>query len=792
MKFSEQWLREWVNPDVSTAELTEQLTMAGLEVDSVEPAAPEFEGVVVAAILTAAKHPEADRLQVCEVSTGEGQPLQIVCGAANARPGIKVPLAQIGAYLPGDIKIKRSKLRGIESEGMLCSAKEIGLAADADGLLELPDDAIPGTSIREYLNLDDQLIEIDLTPNRGDCLSVAGIAREVGVLNRIEVVTPETQPVKATIDDMFPVNVDSKDACPRYLGRVIRGISKSAKSPDWLVERLRRSGLNSISPSVDVTNFILLEYGQPMHAFDLGKLKHGITVRYAGKNEKLVLLDGKEITLGENSLVIADNSGPLALAGIMGGLESSVTDATNDLFLECAFFSPDAIAGRAREYGLHTDSSHRFERGVDPELQHKTLERATALLLDIVGGSAGPVIEAVSTRHLPQRPPIRLRASRAEKILGIKISDTDITDILQRLGMQLAATDDGWTVTPPGYRFDINIEVDLIEELGRIYGYSRIPTRSLSGHIGMVESSEHKLDLRRIRSLLTGRGYDEAVTYSFIDPVIHALISPDVDVIKLANPISVDLSEMRTSLWPGLIRACQYNQARQIERVRLFETGLVFVREQGDIKQTRRLAGLVSGDLMPEQWGVEPRKSDFYSIKSDVEALFGLGAGLDDVRFTADVHPALHPGQSACIIREDQVVGWVGKLHPNVTKTADLCSDSYVFELDLDGVEVVNIAKFREISRFPVIRRDIAVIVDENISAEEVTKCVQNSAGELLKDLTLFDVYRGKGIDSGRKSLALGLTLGTSSRTLKEEDVEAVIEGVVSTLHNNLGATLRE
>ena len=791
MKFSEQWLREWVNPKVSTAELCEQFTMAGLEVDSVEPAAPDFDGVVVGHVLKVSAHPDADKLRVCEVSVGKGTPLQVVCGAPNVKEGMHVPFAQVGAYMPGGMKIKRAKLRDVESEGMLCSAKELGLSDDTSGLMALPDKAPAGKDLRKYLNLDDQLIEIDLTPNRGDCLGMIGIAREIGVLNRCDVKEPAIEKTKAGSKEKFDIKVQASKDCPRYVGRVITGINNTTATPDWLAERLRRSGLSTISPVVDVTNYVLLELGQPMHAFDLQKLNKGIKVRHAKEGEKITLLDGKEVALTKGTLVIADHKAPLAIAGVMGGEDSGVIESTTSILLESAFFVPDAIAGKARSYGLHTDSSYRFERGVDPEMQKRAIERATALLLDIVGGEAGPVMEVVSKEHLPKRQSVKLRRNRITQVLGITLSDKDVEEILTRLGMKVTSTKDGWKVTPPSYRFDIEIEVDLIEELGRIYGYSRIESKQPTTPMHILPVSEKKIEMQRVRSVLIDRGYQEAITYSFVEPKLQKLLIPDVEGVALANPISSDMSMMRTSLWPGLIQAASYNQNRQQSRIRLFEAGLVFEQHKDAIVQESRIAGLALGEVEPEQWGAQGRLIDFYDVKADVEALLGLGGTIGG-QFEADSCAALHPGQSAKILVGGKAVGWIGVLHPSVTQAVELTGNPVIFELKLGAILQANVAKFVEISKYPSIRRDIAIIVDEQISSKSVQECIEKSAGSLLNNVVLFDMYQGKGIDSGRKSLTLGLTLGDSSRTLMEEDVEAVLEEVVSALNNKLGAVLRD
>ncbi len=792
MKFSEAWLREWVNPANSTDELSHQLTMAGLEVDAIEPVAGEFSGVLIGEVVKVEPHPDADKLRVTEVTVGDKENLGIVCGAANVREGLKVPVAVVGAVLPGNFKIKKAKLRGVPSAGMLCSASELGLAESASGLLELPADAPVGEDIRNYLKLDDVTIELGLTPNRGDCLSVSGIAREVGVLNQAAVNGPEIKSVPAAIDDTFSITVDAADDCPRYIGRVIRGVNVKAETPLWMQERLRRSGIRSLGPIVDVTNYVLLELGQPMHAFDLAKLNKGIIVRRAKQGEKLLLLNEQEVELDSETLVIADHKGPLAMAGVMGGDASAVNDATFDIFLESAFFAPDSIAGRARRYGLHTDSSHRFERGVDPALAERAMERATALLLEIVGGKAGRLEEVVSEAALPARHPIHLRLQRIARILGAEIAAADVEDILKRLGMSLNKVDDGWQVSVPSFRFDITIEVDLIEEVGRIIGYENLPSKRPLGSLMMQPQPEARLGRSDFSRLLVDRGYQEAISYSFVDPSVLKQLDPQGQGITLANPISNDLSVMRTTLWAGMLPLLQRNLNRQQSRVRLFEYGLSFVGQGDDLLQENMLAGLIYGPALPEQWGSAERKVDFYDAKADVEALLALTRKADQFRFVAENHPALHPGQSARIYFGDQPAGWLGALHPALEKSFDLRGHCYLFEIKADMLSEKSVPKFAEISKFPAIRRDLAVLVDEAITADEVLNCINNAAPEGLQNLKLFDLYAGERIDSGRKSLALGLTLQAQSRTLTDEEVDAAIERVVNSLVRELGATLRE
>lgn len=790
MKFSETWLREWVNPPVDTQALVSQLTMAGIEVDSVTPAAGAFSGVVVAQVVSLNKHPDADKLNVCQVTTGSGEPLQIVCGASNVRAGLKVPLATIGAVLPGDFKIRQSRLRGVESFGMLCSEKELGLAEQAQGLMEFAEDAPLGKNVREYLQLDDQCLEVDLTPNRSDCLSVAGIARELGVLNQCDVKALKITPVAASIKDTFKIDVSAAQACPRYLGRVVRNVNVTASTPLWMVERLRRSGIRSLGPAVDVTNYVMLELGQPMHAFDLDTLSGGIQVRMARAGEKITLLDGKELALNPKALLIADAQKPLALAGVMGGEGSGVTDNTKNILLECAFFSPLSIAGRAREYGLHTDSSHRFERGVDPALQTSAMERATQLLLDICGGQAGPITEKLSAGDLPQPAPILLRQERIARLLGIRFEDTEVRQILGRLGMQVEQSGSDWQVTPPAFRFDISIEADLIEELIRVRGYNTIPRTLPRYQPEMKALSESELTRSQLRRSLVNRGYHEAITYSFVDPQWQAAINPDIKPMVLANPISSDLSAMRTSLWPGLLKTALYNLNRQQARIRLFETGLVYIKDEHGLQQRPRIAGLISGDSLPEQWGAAARTVDFFDIKGDVEALLAQTGGT--IGFEKASHPALHPGQSASIHINGVAAGWIGALHPQVHKALDIDVPVYLFELDQAPILAAEVPVFTSLSKFPEVRRDIAILVAQDVQAGSIYGEIRAAASDVLKEVTLFDVYTGKGVENGLKSVALGLILQGFSRTLTDEDVDSEVARVIESLRQKFGATLRE
>jgi phenylalanyl-tRNA synthetase beta chain len=791
MKFSEKWLREWVDPPVDSDALAEQLTTAGLEVDSVEPVAPPFTGIVVGEVLSVEPHPNADKLRVCRVDVGGNGPLSIVCGAPNVHTGMRAPTALIGTELPGGMKIKPARLRGVDSSGMLCSAKELGLEETSPGLMPLPGDAPVGSQVWDYLGLDDVSIDVDLTPNRGDCLGIAGIARDVAVVNRLPVGGPSMDPVRQVIDETFPVQVAAPADCPRYVGRVIRNVDPGAPTPLWMREKLRRSGLRSISAIVDVTNYVLLELGQPMHAFDLDRLQGRIRVRRAQPGEPITLLDASESNLEGDTLVIADDAGAKALAGIMGGLDSAVSDTTRHLFLESAFFTPEAIAGRARRYGLSTDSSHRFERGVDFELQRRAAERATALLLEIVGGEPGPIIDAVSPDHLPRREAVPLRPARVRRLLGVGMSPETVQDIMERLGMGLEPDGDGWRVTPPSWRFDIALEADLIEELARVIGYDQVPSVAPIAHLRVGPEPESRVELPRMRSLLIARDYQEALTYSFVDPELQARVDPDQRPIPLSNPISADLAVMRTSLWPGLIKALAHNQNRQQARVRLFETGLRFVREGAQTLQTPSIAGAAAGGAYPEQWGAPQRPMDFFDLKADVEALLGLGGSLEEYRFTPARHPALHPGQAAAVQRGDTPAGLMGALHPALIDPLGLTGPVYLFELRLPVIQASALPRFEPLSKFPTIRRDIAIIVDEGVTAQSVRECIGQAAPNVLKNLRFFDVYRGEGIDSGKKSLALGLILQAASRTLTDEEVDGLIGRVVESLKQELAATLR-
>ncbi|RJG17296.1 phenylalanine--tRNA ligase subunit beta [Alcanivorax profundi] len=792
MLVNEAWLREWVNPAVDTDTLVKQLTMAGLEVDGVEPAAPVFSGVVVGQVESCEPHPDADKLRVCQVSNGS-QTAQVVCGASNVRPGLKIPFAQVGAKLPGDFKIKKAKLRGVESNGMLCGASELGLEDLIDGLMELPDDAPVGTDFREYLQLDDAVIEVDLTPNRADCLSVRGIARELGVMNQCPLTEVAISQVTPAIDDTLTITLADSDACPRYLGRVIKGVNVKADTPLWMVERLRRAGLRTIDPIVDVTNYVLLELGQPLHAFDLARLSGGITVRKAKADETLVTLDEQTLTLRDDTLVIADDTAALAVAGVMGGKPSAVTEQTQDIFLECAFFAPLAIAGKARSYGLHTDSSHRFERGVDPQLQQDAIERATALILEIAGGQPGPVCEAVEDAKLPRQAEIALRAERIEGLLGMALPAEQVEDILGRLGMAItpAASGDAWTVLAPSWRFDMAIEPDLIEELARIYGYEKLPSRVPAGSPSGDTVGENVVAVRRLADTLIDRGYLEAITYTFVEPGLLKQVEPRVEPLPLLNPISADLGVMRTTLLAGLFSTARHNLNRQADRLRLFETGLRFMPQaQGELEQTPMIAGLVYGSAQPQNWEGK-RAADFFDLKGDVEALLSL-SDASAFSFTAGEHPALHPGQTAALSRGGEVVGYLGRIHPRLAADLDLPANLYAFELALAPLQQGILPHFAGVSDQPRMRRDLAFVVDAGVPAGDLVAAVRDTCDERLTDVRIFDIYQGDSIGENRKSLALGLTFQDRSRTLKDQEVNDLVEAVVSQVKQQFNATLRD
>ena len=803
MKLSEQWLREWVDPAIDTDALVAQLSMAGLEVDGVERAAPSFSGVVVGEVLSVEAHPDADKLRVCKVTDGS-EATTVVCGAPNVIAGMKAPWAKVGAVLPEDFRIKRAKLRGVESFGMLCGPDELGLSEERFGLMELPASLETGADFRDALRLDDALIEIDLTPNRGDCLGVRGLAREVGVLNDAPVSEPAIEAVPATIEDRFPISVTHAEGCPRYLGRVIRGVDVHAATPDWMVERLRRAGLRSIDAIVDVTNYVMLELGQPMHAFDLAQLAEGIEVRLAKPGERLTLLDGSDVELDDDTLMICDGDGPVAMAGIMGGERSGISfegeAPTRDVFLECAFFSPVAIAGRARRHGLQTDASYRYERGVDFELQHLATERATRLLLDIVGGEAGPIEEWVDEAALPVRNTIELREARLTLVLGMHIDPDQVEQMLMRLGfpvVETQQTDAGriWSVRAPSFRFDIEREADLIEEVARIHGYDDIAVAMPAARLHLAPTGERKVGPQAIREALVGAGCQETISYSFVDAELARMLAPNREAVPLANPLSADLAVMRTSLWPGLVKAWLGNRNRQRTRARLFEVGRIFspAAEAGQ-GEHERVAGLLAGARMLEGWANGDASQDFFDLRGVVERLVAVTRDIGAFRFEPAEHPVLHPGQTARLLRTtaggDVQVGVLGRMHPRVQAALDLPEPVYLFELDRDALLSRGAPVHRALSRFPQVRRDIALELDAGVEASRVLGLARTAGGELVADVVLFDVYAGDRLPAGRRSLAVGIVM-RADRTLTDEETTAAVERIVERLTSELGAVRR-
>ncbi|SCC19098.1 phenylalanine--tRNA ligase subunit beta [Gilliamella intestini] len=795
MKFSESWLREWINPEISSETLADQLTMAGLEVDDIEKVAGDFSGVVVGKVVECMQHPNADKLRVTKVDIGKPELLDIVCGAPNCRQGLTVACATVGAILPGDFKIKAAKLRGEPSEGMLCSYSELGISDDHNGIIELPDDAPLGMDIREYLNLNDVIIDISVTPNRADCFGIVGIARDISAVNNIPMQALKVNSVQATISDTVSIKIDEPTASPRYLGRVIKNINVNAQTPLWMKEKLRRGGIRSIDAVVDITNFVLLEIGHPMHAFDLSQIEKGIIVRYANKDEKLTLLNGNEVKLNDKTLVIADHKKILALAGIMGGEKSGVTQTTKDVFLEAAFFNPLVITGKAREYGLHTEASHRYERGVDPFLQFTAMERASQLLIDICGGEAGPVIDVTHEAELPAQATIQLRRNKIDRIIGYTIETQKITDILIRLGCEVEYKDNVWIVKSPSWRFDLQIEEDLVEEIARIYGYNNIPNTNLKIESVMKPKPESQIPLRRVKDLLVDRGYQEAVTYSFVNPKVQQILYPEHPEIKLPNPISSEMSVMRLSLWSGLLDVILYNQNRQQTRARLFETGLCFIPDENcefGVRQELMLAGIVTGNLYEEHWQLPKKNVDFYDLKGDLESIFSLLGCGDQIQFKKSELSALHPGQSAAIYLNDELLGHLGVLHPEIEKKLSLNSKTLVFEINLAKISEKEVPVAQDVSKYPSNKRDIAIIVSNTIPAADIILECKKAGGEQLIKVTLFDVYQGENIKENQKSIAISLILQDKSRTLEEEDITNIVSKCITALQNRFKALLRE
>ncbi|EZI47159.1 phenylalanine--tRNA ligase subunit beta [Acinetobacter baumannii] len=791
MKISENWLRTWVNPAIDSDTLSDQLTMLGLEVDELAPVAKPFTGVVVGEVLTVEQHPDADRLRVTTVNIGSGEPLQIVCGAPNVRAGMKAPVATIGAILPGDFKIKKGKLRGVESQGMLCGASEIDLEDKIDGLLELPDDAPVGVNIREYLKLDDNVIDISITPNRGDCFSIRGIAREVAVINQLQMNEPEIKSVDATITDEKKVVINT-DGAPRYLGRVIKNVNVKAATPEWMEQALARSGIRTHSILVDVTNYVLMELGQPMHAFDLAKIEGTVHVRQAQPQEKLQLLNDQEVELQDDVMVIADDQKALAIAGIMGGLASSVTDDTTDIFLESAFFAPLAIAGRARRFGLHTDSSQRYERGVDFELPLIAMNRASQLIQELAGGEFGPITVVEKSDLLPKREAIELKQAQVDQLLGYKVAAEFITDALTRLGCEVTVQANGeWSVVPPSHRYDMAIYQDLIEEVARIDGYDNIQISLPSMDVQLAKYQD-RFEIAQLRQTVVTLGYQEAISFSFADAKLEKQLNPQVSPLMLANPISSDLAVMRSTLLSSLIPCVQYNLNRQQSRVRFFELGLRFDYQNAnsiqDLKQIPTLALVAVGSREPESWHAKPQPMDFFDFKGEVEEI--LAAGRVKVEYVRSERPWLHPGQSAEILVDGQSIGYLGRLHPSLENELDL-STTWVAELDQAAVLQSYVSNFTELSRFPSVRRDIALLISDNINVRDIQQLIEKTGGELLDSTWLFDVYTGQGVEEGKRSLAFALLLQHPSRTLEDAEIKSGMDNIIQVLENTYQATLR-
>ncbi len=783
MQFPESWLRSLVNPALDTRELAHALTMAGLEVEGLTQVAPSFNNVVVAEILSAEKHPDADRLRVCQVDVGETAPVTIVCGAPNAATGLKVPCARPGAKLPG-IEIKVAKVRGVESFGMLCSTRELGLEGAADGLMVLDEDAPVGEDIRSYLNLDDTLITLKLTPNRADCLSIQGLAREVGAITATEVRFPAVPMVASEIGDSLPVRVSATEACPLYVGRVVRGLDSQAPTPRWMAERLERCGIRPLSAPVDITNYVLLELGQPMHAFALSRLRGGIDVRMARTGESLELLNDQTVELEPDMLVVADDNGPIALAGIMGGQQTSVESVTVDVFLEAAFFSPAAIAGRARRLGLSTDSSHRFERGVDFGATRRAMERATQLLTDICGGRTGPIIESVAV--LPRRDPIALRLARLNRVAGIQLDADSVARNLDALGAAVEHRGDELVVTPPSYRFDLAIEEDLIEEAVRLYGYDNIPAQPPAAPSLMLPQDETRLDEDALRQMLVDADYQEVVTYSFVDPSWERALQSGFEPLPLVNPIASQLSVMRTTLWGGLLQTLRHNLNRQQDRVRLFELGRIYLSRTDGLVQPVKLGGLAYGPAQPEQWSAGSRRVDFFDVKGDLERLFE-----GNLEFERGEHPALHPGQCAQMLLNGQAVGWLGMLHPALTQSFDLPAAPVLFEIDSEAVSGRVLPRHVSLSRFPQVRRDLAFVMARGILAGEVLETLRQSAPPFIQSLGVFDEYHGPGVAESQKSLAFRVVMQDTERTLTDREVEDAVAQMADAVIRKHDASLR-
>jgi len=814
MQFSESWLRTFANPEkISTDALSHSLTMAGLEVEEVGPVAPPFSKIVVARVLATERHPNADRLNVCQVDAGTGETLQIVCGAPNVKPGIVVPCALVGAVLPPSeaggqpFEIKVGKLRGVESYGMLCSARELKLSEEHSGLLVLPDDAPVGQDIRAYLDLDDQVFTIKLTPNKADCLSIHGVAREVSALTGAELVLPDMSPVAVTLDEVLPVRISAPDLCGRFSGRVIRGVNARAATPAWMVQRLERSGQRSISALVDISNYVMLELGRPSHVFDLDKIHGGLDVRWGRKGEQLKLLNGNTVEVDEQVGVIADDKEIESLAGIMGGDSTAVSLDTANIYLEAAFWWPNAIQGRGRRYNFSTDAAHRFERGVDYATTVEHIERITALILQICGGQAGQVDDHVV--NLPERKPVNLRVARAERVLGIELSPAEIADVFQRLKLPFTraqgAEGEVFAVTPPSYRFDIEIEEDLIEEVARIYGFERIPALPPIAENEMRPTNEARRSMHTVRHAVAARDYQEVINFAFVEEKWERDFAHNENPIRLLNPIASQLAVMRSTLIGGLVDKVRYNLNRKAARVRLFEVGRVFHRD-GNVAdggltvagyhQPMVAAGIAYGPAFEEQWGVATRPVDFFDVKGDVELLFHPRTA----RFEPVAHPALHPGRAARVIVDGKPAGVVGELHPRWLQEYELTQAPVVFELDLDALRDVGLPTYTEISKFPAAVRDLAVVVRQSVRVQDLIDAMraaldQAGFGRYVQSLVLFDEFRPKAasaaIGADEKSLAFRVTLQDTGATLQDETVDSAVRCMIDALAAGFSARLR-
>ncbi len=791
MIFNKLWIDEWVKNDLDAEQLSDMITMAGLEVDSVNDVADNFDNVVVGKVLECVPHPDSDHMHVTKVDVGNGQIFQIVCGAPNCREGLKVCASLIGAHVNG-ITIKKAKLRGVESNGMLCSFKELGMSEESNGIVELPEDAPLGMDIREYFKLNDKAIDVDLTSNRPDCLGLCGIAREIAVLLGKKFEYPKVDKVEPKINDIFTVEVENKAACPRYISRVVRGVNQKAKSPVWMIERLRRCGIRSVSPIVDVTNYVMLEYSQPLHSFDLNKIHDKIVVRNAKADEPMTVLSGEEIKLKDNTLVIADSTGPVAMAGIFGGLNSGIDENTTDVLLESAFFAPDAIKGRARQYGLNTDASHRFERGVDPMNQARAMERATALLIEIAGGEAGPLNEVVSQDNLPVYKDITLRLSKLEKVLGVSIDENKVFSILDNLELSPKKIDGGFVCVSPSFRFDIEIEEDLIEEVARIYGYNNIPNVTPVSELYMVHEKEEVVEDNDIKKVLCDVGYNEAITYSFTDPKVLSEFS-DIKPLMLNTPISPELSAMRTSLLAGLAIVAKYNVNRQQRKVRLFEQGLRYIideKAENGVRQEPMIAAISVGDIADENWHDKTRSVDFFDVKGDVENLLSISVNTKGFSFVRTTEKCLHPGQGADILLNGKKVGFVGMLHPLAQKALGFKQPVGVFEIERCAVAKREIPVYEPISKFPSVRRDFAFVIEKSVAVSSLTDLIYEVGGNIVKDVTIFDVFEDASLGD-KRSVAVGVIAQDLERTLEDSEVESLSNRIIEEASKKLGAVLR-